>query len=211
MTEKQYNEGIQQVQREDPNSGLLALAMRSYTPVNCSYLQKAIDSLPDEPLDIVFDFGEWYSSKSTLYVDLAPDDPEMLQIQQAKSKLFAERAKLSNSFHDCATVPDRAAVSVLIGRVQRDIVRIKEKEDYYLKHGKPSLTVEADIYPSDRTELTKMLLNARSSLSRSKRKLKQLSTDSAGNAARIAKTEEAIMHYERKKEDIEQRLTTAGV
>lgn len=209
MTENQYKEAIHQVQRVDPGSGLLCLAMRGYTPVNCSYLQKAIDSLPvDESVEkpVVID-----SLQSRYHVYIEPDDPDMLQIQQTKSKLFVERAKLSNSFHDCATVTDRAAVSVLISRVQQDIFRIMEKEEYFWKHGKPSLTVEADEYPSDRTELTKMLLNVRSSLSRSRRKLKQLSKDPTGNAARIAKTEEAIMHYERKKEDIEQRLTTAGV
>lgn len=109
------------------------------------------------------------------------------------TKLFTQRARLSNTFHISAGAKEDAEIADSIMAVQDEINDVMEQRRYYLEHKElmplPEVKEEFEI-PDDPFELMNKLNNVRSSLSHRKRDLKKI--NQAKEPARYAKTEKTI-------------------
>lgn len=188
MIELEYTTALETLQRVEPDHNMLKVLSSGYSPINVLYLQSAmkeVSFLKAEPVTEVVD-----------------DTEEQFHIE--KRQLYGLRAKLSNKFHLCVTDKQRAEISIAIQRVQADIRDVNVNLRYYRKHGEPmpENTDEKYPVPDDGLELGKKLNSIRASISRYRRKVKELESqnqDDANNAELSnvrAKLDNKLKHLE---------------
>jgi len=133
ITEAEYNECLAMLMEELPDHVLIKDLKKGYSVMNAIYLGHALKEIKiadPEPQDAP-----------------DPDDQELRKMEREKSKLFGQRAKWSNRFHDCQTDAQRAEVSDQIQIIQSDIASIMRQIEYYEQHGKPMPVVINEQFP----------------------------------------------------------------
>jgi hypothetical protein len=155
MTKEDYFAGLEFLKLKKPDYALLASLEKGYSAINCKYLNFALNSIPET--------AEENRKEKPL---------QLILIEKERSKLFGERAKLSNKFHDCSADTERARISDQVQIVQRKIEAFNLQIRHYNRTGK--LPEEQNEFPEDPIELMKKRDSLRSSISYFKRELEQL-------------------------------------
>lgn len=155
MTKEDYSAGLEFLKLKKPDHPLMASLEKGYTPINCKYLNYALNSIPE-----------------TTEEKRKEKPVQLILIEKERRQLFGERAKLSNKFHDCSADTERARISDQIQIVQRKIEAFNKQIRHYNRTGK--LPEEDNEFPEDPIELMKKRDSFRSSISYFKRELEQL-------------------------------------
>lgn len=124
MSENDYKAGVDLLILTDPNHPILKDLQKGYTYLNIEYLKLAVKKKKD-----VDKKGEMVLRKLSV----------------KKGKLYAERARLSNSFHKYTKKPERAVISDNIRRIQDEIARV-DIEIQYIKDGTMRQPAAIDSY-----------------------------------------------------------------
>lgn len=145
-------------------------------------VKRLLEFKPDHPL--LKDIQEGYNVLTIAYVKTAlkdipvPPKPKrrdatLTKMLKVLSKQFARRAKLSNSFHDCADDNARGAVSQEIRFVQTQIEQQMKRVDFYKKHGKKPVEKEIKGFtlPDSGYKLARMQMNLAVTISRCKKEI----------------------------------------
>lgn len=200
MTTADYHAAVEYAQERAADHPLLTVASRGYTPVNCGYLQKVLESIPA----IVVEQEKATAEKPK------GSDPIARKLYKRKNKLMLERAKMSNAYHEMVSDAARAANSVDLDITQEKIGQVMREIDYYYQHGKLPNEEYSDL-PSEPLEVIKKLHHARQSRSRAKRELKMYADDLEGNADKIKVREEALKRNELIIQRIEKYRKVKGI
>ena len=191
MTRADYNINLKLVERRMPTHPLLRVLRGGWSDVNVMYMKavlEQLEALPEEVIDEKTDIEE------NAFPKIPANDPVMIRLQKEKSRLFGERAKLSNKFHDCDTDEQRSYLSDDIQAVQADIERVKKQIRRYELDGRvPEPEADGTFQvPGDPYERVRKLDSLRSSESRYKRELEGLAANPERNKRRIGELEGKI-------------------
>lgn len=110
---------------------------------------------------------------SMLYIDIALEDEPMVispdeeirTYYKQSDKLYSQRAVYSNKFHDCQSDKERAEVSIAIGSIQAEIIRVRQRIQAYKDSGSLPKTNKKINQVMDGRRKEKKLLSTRSSIS----------------------------------------------
>lgn len=146
------------------------------------------------------------------------EDETLRRLRMDQSTLFADRRKLSNSFHDCANDRQRAGVSEKIQVVQHRIEEVRELIRHYKQYGSVPEPDEKYPVPEDSFKLLATLHSLRASISRKKKEIEHLGREVAENdpaaPAKLEKAEAKLKdlrtHLEHVKKAIENRNLQPG-
>jgi len=164
MTESQYNNNLEYLQRHDPTHRLLPKLERGYSRVNVIYLKKALDTMSESEPEPKAEKKEKPKANT---------DPGLKKLYIQKSNLFTERARLSNRFHELDTVESRASNSQQIQIIQRQIGKLHKSIAHYEEHGKLPDTKEEELYPLPDSSLgiDRKIKSIRAMISQEKKKI----------------------------------------
>lgn len=118
---------------------------------------------------------------SLMYIDIAlQEDPVVISPEEEikvyykqNDKLYSQRAVHSNKFHDCTSDNERAELSIAIGSIQAEIIRVRQIIDAYKETGVlPKNTKKLNMVMDGRRK-EKKLLSVRSSISYFKGQLRK--------------------------------------
>lgn len=128
MSAKEYFDQLTWLEKVQPGHVLLPTLRSGFSAINCIYLASALKSMATEP-----DAPE----KAQAQVNEDPNTPDSIRkLHMQRRTLFTDRAKLSNSFHDCQSDQERAAVSVRIEAIQNQIEHINKQLRDWKERGK---------------------------------------------------------------------------
>jgi hypothetical protein len=199
MSKQDYLAGVEFLAMRKPYHPLLAIIRSGHTRLNELYLERALKDVatpkPDEE-------------------GIPGADPVLVNLLKEKRILYASRAKLSNSFHDCSSDESRANVSSSIQRIQRAIEAKNAQINYYQQHGKLPEGNQVDIdIPDDPIALMNRLLSVRSSISYNQRRIRILAALAEDNPERkkIPTLEANLKELKRKKALYESRIAQENI
>lgn len=129
ISHSDYIAGIIYLTKRDPQHPLLEDIQREYNLINCKYLESALASLPPE--------------QKVEENQVPATDSNMIHLQDQLSKLYTERAKQSNSFHNVATDADRSIIVDNIAHIQGQIKETMQAIAHYQTTGKVADKPEA--------------------------------------------------------------------
>lgn len=197
MNIEDYQAGLAYLKSVNSAHRFLDLIIRGYTPINCKYLEIALNELPKPVRD-----KDNYSKQ----------DPRLDDLHKQLSKLFSKRAKLSNRFHVLSDNVARAKNSDRIQEVQRVISRTLKQVDYFAANGELPLKPSNPKYhvPEDPLEAYKKLRSLEAGMSRAKRELKSMSGNPE-NKAKISQKEKYLSEKQKHHAYIRQALEKAGI
>lgn len=201
MTFEEYIAGVEWLKMHLPGHPLLPSLQAGHSRINILYLKQALKAVPQEASN-----------------DIVPEaaDADLKTLLKNKKSLFARRAKLSNSFHDCDTDADRAGVSDEIQIVQRQIETVNKQIRHYeatgelLPEGKN--VVDATL-PGNGVQLVKKLNSLRANISIKKSKLEQLVAlpEEHPDKKKIAGIEDRLRKLEIEKANVERAIAEASI
>lgn len=118
---------------------------------------------------------------SLMYIEIAMEeepvvispDVEIRTYYKQNDKLYSQRAVHSNKFHDCKTDQERAELSIAIGSIQAEIIRVRQIIDEYKSTGKLPKESRKINQVMDGRRKEKKLLSVRSSISYYKGKIRK--------------------------------------
>lgn len=121
------------------------------------------------------------------------DNPVLNGLHVEKSRLYGERAKLSNTFHDCRCDADRRRVSEKIQIVQARIEAIRRDIRTYKAEGRLPEQAEEFPVPEDAFRLLGLRDSLRAAISRKKREVGAAGED----AERLARSTHKLNHLQK--------------
>jgi hypothetical protein len=148
MTQNQYEQKLLVLETLDPESKLLPMLRKGFSQLNAIYLNQALKNVKKVPVFIEEKEVE------------VPDDNLQIRVR----KLYGERAKLSNRFHELDSDKARAENSKEIQRIQRQIQDL-------LTNGQTEADNEI---PEDPIAMMKFLNSTRAKISQAKKELERL-------------------------------------
>lgn len=199
MSKQDYLAGVELLAMRKPDHPLLAIVRSGYTRLNELYLERALK-------DVIGTKAE--------ETEIPGADPVLVNLLKEKRTLYANRAKLSNSFHDCTSDESRANISSSIQRIQRAIEAKNAELNYYQQHGKLPEGNQVDIdVPDDPIALMNRLLSVRSSISYNQRRIRILAALAQDNPERkkIPTMETNLKELKRKKALYESRIAQENI
>jgi hypothetical protein len=199
MSNQDYLAGVELLAMRKPDHPLLSIVRSGHTRLNELYLERALK-------DVIGTKAE--------ETEIPGADPVLVNLLKEKRTLYANRAKLSNSFHDCTSDESRANVSSSIQRIQRAIEAKNAELNYYQQHGKLPEGNQVDIdVPDDPIALMNRLLSVRSSISYNQRRIRILATLAQDNPERkkIPTLETNLKELKRKKALYESRIAQENI
>ncbi len=209
MTRADYDINLKLVERRLPTHPLLRVLRGGWSDVNVMYMEAVLEQLEALPEEVI---DEKVENEEGAFPKIPANDPVMIRLQQEKSRLFGERAKLSNKFHDCETDDQRAFLSDEIQAIQGDIERVKKQIRNYELGGKlPEPEADGSFQvPGDPYERVRKLDSLRSSESRYKRELEGLAANPERNKRRIGELEVKIREKRNKIIHVETAIKQAS-
>lgn len=187
MKKDRYDINLNYLRDRAPNHPLLPTLERGHSFINARYLQKALDKLPE-------DTPEPEPTKSKEKTTEAPKDKTLKGLQISRSKLYTERARLSNRFHDMNTDDARAANSQQIQIVQRQIQKLDTEIEYYQEYGKLPENKEQELYPlpNSALDIDRKIKSIRARISQTKKLIDKYFEQN--DTAKIEKYEKQLSH-----------------
>lgn len=203
MTSQEYNRNLDVIRQLYPDSEWIPLLDRGYTAANVLYIEEAMAELKINVRSIV-ENGAQEKAETGEY-DLT--DKYLADLYIKLNKLQGNRSKLSNKFHACVTDKQRQEVSKDIGRIQSAIGSIMKSIDYYKATGIKVEEIEDDyVLPNDKFALSKKLNVIRASVSRVKKRIKELEENENPNLRQIEAEKNTLKKYLIEKLYAEQKL-----
>lgn len=168
-----YQDKLNALERAAPGHALIRVFRLIQSAGNEMLLDRELEKIPAQapPAPAIQD-------------DPDPDEEEdetLRRLRIDQSNLYAERAKLSNSFHDCANDRQRAVVSEKIQVVQHRIEEVRGLIRQYKQYGTIPEPDEKYPVPEDSFKLLATLHSLRASISRKKREIEHLGREVAEN------------------------------
>lgn len=200
MSKQDYLAGVELLAMRKPDHLLLAIVRSGHTRLNELYLERALKDV--------------MTPAKSNEEEIPGADPVLVNLLKEKRTLYANRAKLSNSFHDCTSDESRANVSSSIQRIQRAIEAKNAELNYYQQHGKLPEGNQVDIdVPDDPIALMNRLLSVRSSISYNQRRIRILAALAEDNPERkkIPGLEANLKELKRKKGLYESRIAQENI
>lgn len=199
MSREDYLAGVELLALRKPDHPLLSVVRTGHNRLNELYLERALKDVITPKAD---------------ETEIPGADPVLVNLLKEKRTLYATRAKLSNSFHDCSSDESRANVSSSIQRIQRAIEAKNAQLNYYQQHGKLPEGNQVDIdVPDDPIALMNRLLSVRSSISYNQRRIRILAALTQDNPERkkIPTLESNLKELKRKKALYESRIAQENI
>lgn len=165
MTKDDYEGYLRALLDKFPDSPLLPDLRTGYSRVNVIYMRHAIKNLVVQEEEVPGPAEE----KET-----DPTDPVLRELWAEKGRLFRQRGKLSNKFHDCKTDAERKRNSDNILAVWEQIQVVKAKIAHYEEYGSLPKEEERFPLPDDPAELLKKLMSIRSLISQEQQKIRKI-------------------------------------
>lgn len=174
-----YREKIEVLRAAQPEHPLLRMLDKAETRANTIILENCLKKIRQ-------------AKKAPPPVDAIASDPALNRLHIEKSKLYAERAKHSNSFHECRSDKERRKVSEQIQIVQSRIEIVRANIRVYQANGR--LPDEEEQYPvsADPFRLLGLRDSLRAAISRKKREIGMAET--AGEAEKLARLKSKYDH-----------------
>jgi DNA repair exonuclease SbcCD ATPase subunit len=173
-----YQEALEALRAVNPGHVLLRILGASQTAGNRLILDRELAKLAVQESDTP-PIGD-PTTPDELDVDPV-GDPVLEDLHRLQSVLFADRRKLSNSFHDCQTDGERRDVSEAIQAVQRRIEHVREQMKDYKRIGHVPAPDEKYPVPEDPFRLIALQASLRASISRKSREARDLAAAEAEN------------------------------
>lgn len=205
MTEQEYSQHLQRIERDNSTEVLLPTLRRGWSRANAMYMRAALKRLNPTPSPSPERRGaatNTVEQRSTLYVSPpfgggvggGVADATLRALWAERTRLFGEMNKMSNHFHNCRTDAERATNSAAILHKWQEILAVKGKIAHYEEHGElPAAELEEnDELPENPVLLSKKLNSLRAGISQTKSKLEAaagLDDATPGKAANIEKLE----------------------
>ncbi len=187
MTPAQYAAAVALLEKRNPGEPLLATLRRGHSRMNEVYLRAATRRLtPDAPP---------VRKREQRFAD------QVLQgLWRERTQLFGEMNKRSNNFHECRSDDERKANSREIRRIWGEILRVKERIDYYEQFGELPAPVDGERFPipENPVEMVKKLNSIRAQISQTKKRLDDLAELPDGHHDRVK-----ISEYEVKLKELQ--------
>lgn len=203
MTSQEYNRTLDVIRQLYPDSEWIPLLDRGYTAANVLYIEEAMKELKINVKNIVEDGVQELAESG----DHDLTDAYLSGLYQKLNKLQSNRSKLSNKFHICLTDKQRQTVSKDIGKLQAVIGSIMKSIDYYKATGIKVEEIEDDFdMPADKFALSRKLNVIRASISRLKKRIKEMEEMDKPNARQIAIEKNNLKKYLIEKLYAEQKL-----
>lgn len=185
MTENDFREGVRYLEKIDPEHPILPTLKRvGYSLLNVEYL--------------IFAFRKKQGLRK-------PGALTKKNLNVKKARLYANRAKLSNGFHEAISQAERAMISDQIREIQKQIAFVDEQIQYLEKHPDRIVTPEfmdLDI-PGDLEGKRKMLHGLRVKARAARKRAAQYKAEGREkmylkNIKRAEKQEKQIKYVEQK-------------
>ena len=187
-----YAEGIELIQKNAPQHPLLRVFLSGETVVNRLLLEKELAKFSSDPRRS----APAPQPADPETDDFSPDpvdDQVLRRLRMQQSNLFAERAKLSNSFFNCANQAQRRKVSENIQILQAQIEMVRADIRTYRSQGRLPEPDEKYPVPENPFKLLALRQSLRSSISRKSGEILHLGGEildkKSGAAERLAKAE----------------------
>lgn len=166
MKKEQYEKLVTLLKQVAPEQRWMPILISGYSAANVIFLRKALE---EEKINPEFQ------------PKVKPPDPaderKISKLSAKLTKLFAERAKLSNRFHVLTTVTARAKNSDKIQEVQDQMAVLYKQMDFFRATGQLITEYEDEHQlPNDKYALAKKLNTIRASISRERRNVKIIQT-----------------------------------
>lgn len=196
-----YNARLDHIKIMDPDNVYLERLSKGLTLTNSIIIEREFNKLPPPKPARKKKQGDPIVERFTVKI----------------SKLYSQRAKLSNSFHVCKTNDDALDICMAIEDVQREIAQQLQYRQYYIDKKElpliPNEDSEFDI-PSDPVELMRKQNSLRSNISRTKAELKNINKTKAADKWDKAngKLQKLITHLKYVEQSIESKTVhSAGL
>ena len=164
MNRVEYEKGLEKLKQKNPGHDIIpVLIERGYDYLAVEYLKIALK-----------EDGE--ASEVTLS-----------KLYKQKDTLYSRRAVISNKFHSCETVHERAEISIAIGSIQTEIIANRQLLKEYHETGKLPKPTSKLTLPFDGARKQMKLHSMRTSISRYRGLIRKET-----NAEKVKKYEEAI-------------------
>lgn len=141
--------------------------------------------------------------------DNEPSDPALNRLHIEKSRLYAERARLSNTFHDCQTDKERRKVSEQIQIVQARIEIVRANIRAYKANGRLPEEEEEFPIPADPFRLIGLRDSLRAAISRKKKEIGMAET--AGEAEKLGRLKSKQEHLKKHLSIVEKAIETRNI
>ncbi|MEO7176718.1 MAG: hypothetical protein ABIV51_12455 [Saprospiraceae bacterium] len=198
MSENEYAAGVELLRRKDPGNAILSRLALVQNPLNEMYLKHEIKKIDPASIDVL--------ENGTI------SDIQERMLFNDKRYLFAERAKLSNKFHDCTTNEERAEISSQIQEVQKQIKHINDKINSGDVSPEPE-NVPAFKMPETDLEVMMELKKKQNLITKHKSKLREMAAlvNKPGMPDKIAKKEAHLSELKHHVQLLTARLPKAPV
>lgn len=198
MTRAKYSECLARIESANPGEILLPLLREGWSGKNVIYMKAALRRCSANAPQQASPKGNMAGSSDVL-----------ASLYKAQQVLRGQRAKTSNSFHECKTDADRRAVSARILEIEKEI-RVNEGKITHIKtHGHlPLDIVREEVLPDDPIALMRTLASINAKISQTKKKLLELGalSDNDPQRSQIPKYEAKLAGLKLEKGHAEQKI-----
>lgn len=182
MTDKEYRRHLAAIEKSNPDEPLLRTLQQGFSRVNLIYMRAALKRLPPAA-DTVEPSADDMPGENM--------PPVVRELWAHKGRLFRERARWSNKFHDAKNDQERKAISDAILRIWNQIQDIERKIGLYEQTGSLPGEEERFPLPDDPVLLVRKTASIRSLISIQQAKLRDLAKLPESDPTKPAKIEEA--------------------
>lgn len=199
MTRAKYSECLARIESANPGEILLPLLREGWSGKNVIYMKAALRRL-----------GAGMPQRAAQKGNVAGASDVLASLYKAQQVLRAQRAKTSNSFHDCKTDADRRAVSARILEIEKEIRANEGRISHWKAYGHLPVDAgdEEESLPEDPIALMRALASINSRISQTKKKLLDLGRlpDKDPERSQIQKYEAKLAGLKLEKGHAEQKI-----
>lgn len=172
MTEGQYWAEVARIKSINPTEPLLSSLERGYSRVGLTYLQLALERLPDDEPEAIEDESDYTS-------------PYLLEKTREIRAAYNSLRKTHNEYHTCKLEKEFAAVATKMNAAWADIQRLIELRKHYRDTGEEAQLGEA--LPDTPVELARKLNSIRARICHCETAIRDAAQ--AGEKKRVEKQE----------------------
>jgi hypothetical protein len=200
-----YQEGIELLRKAKPDHVLLRLLSEKETAVNFKVLESELKKHSVKEMQPI-----------CISDQQADQEDEVLRgMRMQLSGLYVDRAKLSNTFHDCSTNQERRVVSEKVQVVQARIVMLRQQIRAYKDTGRSPESDEKYPVPENPFQLLALRDSLRASISRKKREIMHLAREvgekTPGAAEKLPKAEAKLKDLQNHIHRVEEAVNTRNL
>lgn len=176
MTQEEYQNKLDNIERDNPGEVLLPLLRQGYSAVNVAYMRRAWARRRDDSEPV----------RRASVAEVSTTDPVLTDLYREKTRLFGLMNQQSNKFHQCKTDADRALNSKAVLSIWEDIQAVKARISFYLENGELPAEQEQPI-PADPIQLVKFTQAVRVKISQRKNNIRSLASMDPSTPGRDSK------------------------